>query len=1397
MEVLTDVNAWFDQIAATVARQNNKGYRVSPKDVVFTGDRAPNYRTEVLSYGITECPETYCIKVVGPALGRKVKGKIVTNETTSLLYAFSSRDAWLDFYGFLAGTMVSYYKDNIFKTNAFMKCGCESFCHDNDLKLNSQATCYVEEQCGTKTFQIAYSKEYPSEKRVSWEKTGTTKVMGWFNECADAMFGCNLSSDSKPLSSFAGGSYLPPATYFSTSIKTFSFGGDVLRGFPEGTSSPQIIWSCPATDKLSALKTFGDNFLSTGLWRNSDSTSSLPKLPCDDKPDPPTYPPPQTRTGPACDQLKHKGFCFELPSGTCYIKEATENCSAVDFVFKNSTSSFVTGDVAEWYKYCVSEGTSCPYWKEYSNGELTYKGMPTSVASYMEYSKTWLTVVFNRVTEKKESTLKGSDVYKCGDWVNAYIAQNFTNAAGGYYKDFENSYGDVFETGVGKCTPNPTLKPTPQPTNLPSMSPTYCSESYLDSSSLNINLVIDLSLSTYEKTFSSTVDIGDVNGDGKGNTILDAQIVAIEDLLKSIAASASLTNSNCEIHLTSFHTDATNHGTWPPTDKSGTGINMDLMNYIKQKLRTPKDLYDVYLTNNGYTNFDAALDKSVEYFSTSATPNRMNLMVFLSDGEPNVRGDGDQEGYCADTVNVWFAEDDEPAQVSCADLNIVKGEPHKFCLSNDSECVPKNAYQDCVRGPDACQNKDAVTQYGSELKALDALKVERLAIGVGDESNVQSGSALWMIDNNPAKDLGVLPVQALDLQALSDAVKNLCILNTESPTTSPSASPSVSPTTSPAPSASPSDVPTSQPTDVPTGKPSEGDIYSPPKPTPTKSPTPVPSSSPTVSPTSSPTPAPSTSDPSSSPTSSPSANPSQVPSHAPSSSPTVTPTPLPSSSPTLAPTTSPSAAPSGSFYPSSAPTDSPTKSPAPSAIPTDVPSGSPSSSPTTSPSDSPTTTPSASPSSVPTDTPSSSPTTSPSESPSSSPTTSPSVSPSSAPTESAAPTFFLPDCYDGPKLVAKDSSDAGLCYFDPAMVEVSNMNKTDVSIRVQNVWRKTSLPSDVRVFVHSDGVSSVNGGGDGFDCLDDVGNAVDIQQYDKTAVKCYQEEGGKWLGVVDIVVTDPEIETNSVFHPCHPEKDQLKNSCSWRLIVPCDSEDLCSASPTNTPSVSPSALPSSDPTASPSSAPSTSPTKSPSDSPTSSPSVTHSSEPSSSPTASPTVTHSSVPTSSPSSSSTESSTSTPTSTPTFPPTFDFNENSCPADLILLKKEGVTNFPKDALQIIDQSASKVTIKLHQSYTTSNTTIDSMYYQFQPDNFDRKCLEKKNVPGGDTTSITIQCTKTSQIALLEVWIADSEVLTKDDKAIVPDCCHPTVSKGTPVSKYLLEIKCVSVCDEQSVA
>ena len=139
------------------------------------------------------------------------------------------------------------------------------------------------------------------------------------------------------------------------------------------------------------------------------------------------------------------------------------------------------------------------------------------------------------------------------------------------------------------------------------------------------------------------------------------------------------------------------------------------------------------------TNFDAALDVAVEYFTNRATPGRTNLLVFLSDGEPNVRGDGDDEGYCSETTVFWNGDG---TVLQCSDLGLAPGERHEICRGNDPTCVSSQPYQDCVRGPNECFNADAVTQYDSEINALAELGVERLAIGVGNESRVEWGSAL-------------------------------------------------------------------------------------------------------------------------------------------------------------------------------------------------------------------------------------------------------------------------------------------------------------------------------------------------------------------------------------------------------------------------------------------------------------------------------------------------------------------------------------------------------------------------------------------------------------------------------------------------------------------------------
>jgi hypothetical protein len=660
-----------------------------------------------------------------------------------------------------------------------------------------------------------------------------------------------------------------------------------------------------------------------------------------------------------------------------------------------------------------------------------------------------------------------------------------------------------------------------------------------------------------------------------------------------------------------------------------------------------------------------------------------------------------------------------------------------------------------------------------------------------------------------AKDLGVLPIQALSLEELSTALSHLCILNTDPPTGSPSTSPSDSPTKSPAPSSSPTDQPSTTPTNLPSDSPTDftGFIMLTPEPTanPSNDPTVSPSSSPTVSPSSMPS--------TSSPTKSPSASP----------------TVFLSESPSVSPTPSPSEAPSGSYFPSAAPSPSPTKSPAPSNTPSSSPTASPSSSPTSSPSASPTSFPSSSSSNV--------------------PTLSPSSSPTITPTTSGAPTFLLPDCYDGPKLIKKDSSDIQMCYYNQDMVQINDMNSTEVTIAINNVWTSDALPEQMQVFVHTNGADSVTKNGDGFQCLDKDGSDIDIEGDNEFTVECYQEsENDPFLAVIDVVITDSVIcGSNDVSHPCYPDDEPILESCSWRIVIPCDYKELCTDEPSSSPSAAPtlslSGMPTDGPSLNPSSGPTTtSPTSGPTTtSPTASPTdATTTEPPTSSPTATPTAsptdgTTTEPPTSSPTPTSTasptdgtttEPPTSSPTASPTdgtttepptdviaevFPPVSPpidvlggdddddiflppIGPEDCPDDILLIKHDGVTKFPVDAVRIISQDTTTVTVALQQSFTTSS--IDYMFYQYNINVFDNKCYEEDNVEGGDYIEITIECTHTSQIGLLEFWVADdieNGVLSENDNATIPKCCHPDIPEDTPVTKYYIEIKCVTECPE----
>jgi von Willebrand factor type A domain len=189
---------------------------------------------------------------------------------------------------------------------------------------------------------------------------------------------------------------------------------------------------------------------------------------------------------------------------------------------------------------------------------------------------------------------------------------------------------------------------------------------------------------------------------------LDAQISAVIAVLQTIANLPGLGNDNVVIGLTTFSTQAKYHGMFAPCDpKDASKINPDIL-----KLLTS-------LRSDGYTHFDDALDKVIDFFQ-EAPKNRNNILMFLSDGIPNVVGDGDKE-------------------------------------------EPTSIYRD---------NQPGALEYGSELTALDAMKVKRIAVGVGSGSDVRPGFGLDMIDNTPDPYTGKKPTLATNSDILKGALLN-------------------------------------------------------------------------------------------------------------------------------------------------------------------------------------------------------------------------------------------------------------------------------------------------------------------------------------------------------------------------------------------------------------------------------------------------------------------------------------------------------------------------------------------------------------------------------------------------------------------------------------------------
>ncbi|MFT0859063.1 VWA domain-containing protein [Ancylobacter sp. G4_0304] len=149
----------------------------------------------------------------------------------------------------------------------------------------------------------------------------------------------------------------------------------------------------------------------------------------------------------------------------------------------------------------------------------------------------------------------------------------------------------------------------------------FVSRTPITSTQFNIAFVIDVSGSTAD-TFSGDVTIGDRNGDGVFNTILDAEIAAFEALLAGITAQIGAENLN--IAVIPFESNALiDYSGNAAYDSNGNGVSN-----VVESLRSLDEL--------GGTDFEAGLQQTINFFNR--TTEGQNLVFFLSDGGNNEGG---------------------------------------------------------------------------------------------------------------------------------------------------------------------------------------------------------------------------------------------------------------------------------------------------------------------------------------------------------------------------------------------------------------------------------------------------------------------------------------------------------------------------------------------------------------------------------------------------------------------------------------------------------------------------------------------------------------------------------------------------------------------------------------
>jgi Ca2+-binding RTX toxin-like protein len=136
----------------------------------------------------------------------------------------------------------------------------------------------------------------------------------------------------------------------------------------------------------------------------------------------------------------------------------------------------------------------------------------------------------------------------------------------------------------------------------------------------DVVFVADVSGSTIGT--ATGVSVGDQNGDGFSNTILDGEIAGFIALNQSLIDRGL--GDTARVSLVSFESAARQVGTTitPKTDANNNGV-FDIVESLKT------------LQSGGGTLYESGLQQAQTIFRTLNTPNGRGNVVFLSDGEPN------------------------------------------------------------------------------------------------------------------------------------------------------------------------------------------------------------------------------------------------------------------------------------------------------------------------------------------------------------------------------------------------------------------------------------------------------------------------------------------------------------------------------------------------------------------------------------------------------------------------------------------------------------------------------------------------------------------------------------------------------------------------------------------